>query len=92
MHRLHQRQIGLHVDLALSSGSQTPNPRLSGPRGQMRFESTVNVYSAITYGRGYLTLVPLVAPYVYETDTNVSACLATICSTSSAEDEDQGDL
>ena len=65
-----------------------PNPRLSGSRGQMRLESTVNVYSAITYRRGYLTPVPLVSPYVYGTDTDVSACLATICSTSSAADED----
>ena len=27
MHRLHQRRIGLHVDLALSSGSQTDDRR-----------------------------------------------------------------
>jgi len=34
--------------------------------------------------------VPLVSTYVYGTDTDVSACLPTIYSTSSAEDDDQG--
>jgi len=42
-----------------------PNSRLNGSRGQMRLDPTVNVYSAITYRRGYLTPVPLVSPYVY---------------------------